>query len=317
MGPDDLVFRHLFADILHDGVGDAPHRLLAVNLFLDEGVERAGVFLVHGCQVGHQHGFADTAEAHGGLAWPGVVVGDNSHDLAPRGCHFADQFAAPINPIKLHDFGRRYVLGAVHVEKVGGINRVLADFLHVGTDIPGMYLERAPFVIGRISFGDDFRLEVGRQSLGVIPHVDHLVQFTHRPGTYHLFAPGHFGRHLVGVGYIGALALAIVGPAVEGADDGVAHDRGAAAGLVANAVAQVGAHVGTVGIQHPGVTALGAKQDQVGIEIAQRHGCGHRQVMGVGHLEPAKRHGHWYSFAHGMCSLLFKGNEDGSLIVGQ
>src|SRR5690625_6954990 len=61
--PDDEVFLHLLANVVDNGVGHAPGRLLAVHLALEKGVVGDGLVRRDGGQVGHQHGFKDAGKA--------------------------------------------------------------------------------------------------------------------------------------------------------------------------------------------------------------------------------------------------------------
>jgi len=110
-----------------------------------------------------------------------------------------------------------------------------------------------------------------------------LIALNGGVGVKRFFAARDFWRHILRVRYRGALAGAIELPAMEWAGDAFA--------MHFAAVAQMGAEVRAVGVEHFGDAGLGAEQHQLFAKIGQRFYFAGFEVIAVGDAVPAEGYG--------------------------
>jgi hypothetical protein len=131
--------------------------------------------------------------------------------------------------------------GYVEVVQVGRVGTVLGDLLNVGPHL--VESSAVPLVAARVDLVDVLRQPERRAALSVVPQHDRAVHLDRRPcGRL------HEAGHLLGIGDVRALALAVKLPAVEGARDFVADN--------ATGDAQIGAHVRAIGVENPHLAIL-------------------------------------------------------------
>lgn len=160
---------------------------------------------------------------------------------------------------------------AMHFGEVAGVDAVLGGLLRMGAQPPLVHGQGAP--VGGV---DLRRLKPGRPPVGVAPHQDPAIAVEHGQGLQ----AGLDGALLAFVG-LGAASSAVELEAMEGAAEVLAPHSAT--------FAEVGAQVGTVGVDHPHVAAHGPVQDHLAAEEgAREHGAG-GHVVGGGEGVPACR----------------------------
>ena len=128
------------------------------------------------------------------------------------------------------------------------INSILCHLLHMHIDIPAINIEFGPIGMLRLCLGDGFWLKGRRYFIRVVPDQNCLVDLAHRPTGDHLLSLGNPGRQILGVRNVRALTLAIVTPTMKRALNRLTHHSRTTASLIANAIAQMRAHMWAIGI---------------------------------------------------------------------
>ena len=171
----------------------------------------------------------------------------------------------------------------VHRLEVAGVVAVLGHLLQAGGHLEGVgRVQGVGGVLGLLHLVD--LIERGLAGVGVVPGVDEAVGLGDREGPQ----PG-LGVGAVGVGDGDVGAVAVPGPAVEGA---------AQAAVVEDAVAEVGAEVRAVGLVAVQRAVAVPPEDQLGAEVAPGDDLARRDLVGLGDLEPAERQGEREAVAH-------------------